>query len=102
MLFKFFPFIKIFAGFVVYLLGLFFIFHESKASEQNIEIISVKSKEVGDKIEIDINGSHSFISTVYELPNPERIIVDIANAILSKEYVNKIEIRFYTATNQRT
>jgi type IV pilus assembly protein PilQ len=95
MLFKFFPFIKIFAGFAVLFIGTFFLsFHESIASEQIIEITSVKSKEVGDKIEIDINGSHSFVSTVYELPNPERIIVDIANAILSKEYVNKIDSDF--------
>jgi type IV pilus assembly protein PilQ len=93
MLFKLFPFNKkIIVNNVVLIFGLIILsFHIAKASEKNVEIISVISQNFDEKIEVNIKGSGSIISTIYELPNPERVVVDIANAEFSKEFSNQIK-----------
>lgn len=47
------------------------------------QIVSITSRDSGTQTEIHIKGSHPLISTVYELPNPSRIIVDVAEAKLA-------------------
>jgi len=60
------------------------------ASEGNIEILSATSSETDQKLEIRIKCSGKIISTIYELPNPDRIVVDIAEASFSKEFNNQV------------
>ncbi len=93
---KFFPFItktsflrkKI--GFSLFLLFVFTA-HLVFASENSSEILSVASKEIDKSLEIRISSTSATISTVYLLPGPERIVVDIADAKFSKQFENKID-----------
>ena len=93
MLFKLFPFTKkIIVTSVVLIFGLISAdFHTGNATDKNVDILSVISKEIDDTVEVNIKGSGSIISTIYELPNPERVVVDIANAEFSKEFSDKIQ-----------
>lgn len=65
--------------------------HCSAAEGTANTIQSVTSREINNKQEIRIKGTHSLISTVYALPRPYRIIVDIAEAKLAKELPTKTE-----------
>ena len=53
-------------------------------------IVSITSKSVADHCEVRIKGTKPLVSTVYELPEPARIIVDIADVKLGKEDVDKV------------
>ena len=50
------------------------------ANDAVAEIESMTWSAVGTQVEVRIKGSRPLISTTYELPNPPRIIVDIAEA----------------------
>jgi type IV pilus assembly protein PilQ len=54
-------------------------------------IVAVTSKTTGDHCEIRISGEKPLVSTIYELPEPSRIVVDIAGAALKEGEINKIE-----------
>ena len=93
MFFKIFPLIQknIISGLVL-LFGLLIIdSHFIEASDNKVEISSVSMEETDQKIEISITGKSQIVSTVYELPSPERIVVDLANAELSKDFINKVK-----------
>jgi type IV pilus assembly protein PilQ len=93
---KFFPFIKKASflrrktGFNLFLLFVFTA-HLVFASENSSEILSIASKEIDKSLEIRISSTSATLSTVYLLPGPERIVVDIADAKLSKQFVNQID-----------
>jgi type IV pilus assembly protein PilQ len=77
--------------FIVYLFSYFaFSLQLAAAGEKNSEILSAVSTETEQKIEIRITSSAKIISTIYELPNPERIVVDVANANFSKDFSNMV------------
>ena len=61
------------------------------AAQGNL-IESISSKELADKYEIRIKGSGPLISTVYELPNPARIVVDIADVKLADSIKTELSI----------
>jgi type IV pilus assembly protein PilQ len=61
------------------------------ADEIANQIVSITSRDNGTQTEIHIKGSHPLITTVYELPNPSRIIVDVAEAKLSAGLATKLE-----------
>lgn len=54
------------------------------ASGQGNLIESVATKDLSGKYEVRIKGNNPLISTIYELPNPSRIVVDIADAKLAE------------------
>jgi len=56
------------------------------------QVKSVDVARVGETVEIKINGENVVASTVYELPNPDRIVVDIADAVLASNFVNKSNV----------
>ncbi|MDD2307871.1 MAG: AMIN domain-containing protein [Prolixibacteraceae bacterium] len=58
--------------------------------ESDNYIVSITSKNVSDHCEVRIKGAKPLVSTVYELPEPSRIIVDIADVKLGKESVDKV------------
>ena len=54
------------------------------------EIVAVDAVEAGSGLEIRVKGSKPLISTVYELPNPPRIIVDVAEAKLAQAFASRL------------
>lgn len=50
------------------------------------QLVSISEKLSGNTIEIIISGKSSLISTVYSLPNPDRIIVDLADSIITPDF----------------
>jgi type IV pilus assembly protein PilQ len=73
----------------VFIVGNFSILRADDAAKQ---IVSITSRNVGTQIEIRIKGSSPLITTVYELPKPSRIIVDVAEAILAPNISTKQDI----------
>lgn len=63
--------------------------HSAEGSDN--QILSIVSKTVDQGEEIRIKGQAPLVSTVYELPNPSRIIVDIAEAKPAPNIEQKIE-----------
>ncbi len=62
-----------------------------QADEIIPQISSITSRNVGSQVEIRIKGSSPLITTVYELPTPPRIIVDVADAKLTTATIIKID-----------
>ena len=63
-----------------------------KAEEIANQIVSITSHNVGTQVEIRIKASSPLITTVYELPKPSRIIIDVADAKLAEGISKKQEI----------
>lgn len=63
-----------------------------QAEEGGNQIVAVTSRIVGPQVEVRVQGAQPLITTVYELPKPARIIVDVADARLAPGIGNKIEI----------
>ncbi len=63
-----------------------------KAEETVNQIVSITPRTIGSQVEIRIKGSNPLITTVYELPKPSRIIVDVAEAKLAPGIGAKIEV----------
>jgi type IV pilus assembly protein PilQ len=68
-----------------------------EADDTGNQIVSITHRNVGSQVEVRIKGSHPLITTVYELPKPSRIIVDVAEAKLATGISTKQDI-----TNQIT
>lgn len=66
------------------------------ADANTVEILSVNSQESNDKIEVSVKCSTKCISTVYEMPNPDRIVIDVANAKFSTDFSKKIDSTIVT------
>lgn len=66
----------------------------ASTQKEGIEINDVEIQEYDKTFEIIIKSSGVNVSTIYELPNPQRIIVDIANAKMAASFVNKIDNKF--------
>lgn len=62
------------------------------AAEQGNLIESIIAKASTGKYEVRIKGKAPLISTVYELPNPSRIVVDIAEAKLAESIKSEMSI----------
>lgn len=65
-------------------------------SNEIAEIVAVETRENDKELEIFIKSSHPPISTIYELPNPQRLVVDIANAQFASSFNGKFESSFFT------
>lgn len=65
-------------------------------SDNPVEILSALSQESSDKIEVSVKCSTKCISTVYEMPNPDRIVIDVANAKFSSDFSKKVESAIVT------
>jgi len=65
--------------------------HPVACEEIDNRIVSITSKNVADHCEIRIKGAKPLVSTVYELPEPSRIIVDIADIKPGKDELIKID-----------
>ena len=96
MFLKFFSYIKISMFVMIFsFLYLFFLQPSFLMAEiEKIKIEEIVSNENDSAFDVIIKGAGKNISTIYELPNPERIVVDIANAELSNNYSNKIKSNF--------
>ncbi|MBV5327652.1 MAG: secretin and TonB N-terminal domain-containing protein [Chlorobium sp.] len=68
-----------------------------KAEDTVNQILSITSRNVGSQVEVRIKGSNPLITTVYELPKPSRIIVDVAEAKLAAGIGPKIEVSNHVA-----
>jgi len=93
MFFKIFPLVRknIIAS-IILIFGLLIIDpYFIEAGDNKAEISSVLMEETDKKIEISITGRNQIISTIYGLPDPERIVVDLADTELSKEFINKVK-----------
>lgn len=67
-------------------------FNTLKADDAANQIVSITSRNVGTQVEIRIKGTLPLITTVYELPKPPRIIVDVAEAKLASGVPTKQNI----------
>jgi len=65
-------------------------------ADNPVEILSALSQESSDKIEVSVKCSAKCISTVYEMPNPDRIVIDVANAKFSSDFSKKVESTIVT------
>jgi len=63
-----------------------------KAEDTANQIVSITSRNVGSQIEMRIKGTYPLITTVYELPKPPRIIVDVAEAKLAASISTKQDL----------
>lgn len=66
------------------------------AQDEIVEISAVETRDHEKDIEIIIKSSRPNVSTIYELPNPQRLVVDIANAKFATGFNGKIESSFFT------
>jgi len=74
-------------SFVMLLLFISF-YPYASAAEGGSEVLSLTANESDQSTEIRIKCSGMVTSTVYELPGPDRIVVDIADAVFSKDFKN--------------
>jgi len=56
------------------------------------QVKSVDVARAGEAVEVKIAGGNVAASTVYALPNPDRIVVDLADAVLANNFVSKIDV----------
>lgn len=63
------------------------------ASSTN-EILSISSNQNGNTATVNIRGLRPFVSTTYELPNPKRVVIDLANVSVSEKARAKIALPF--------
>lgn len=66
-----------------------------RAEEGGNQIVAVTSRIVGPQVEVRIQGSQPLITTVYELPKPARIVVDVADARLAPGIGPKVEVNHH-------
>lgn len=74
--------------------------HVSLAEEAVNQIVSLQSKVNGNQTEIRLKGVKPFVSSVYELPKPERVVVDVADAELGGSFVLPQNMPFRVATTK--
>ena len=67
-------------------------FSSLKADDAANQIVSITSRNVSTQVEIRVKGTRPLISTVYELPKPSRIVVDIAEAQLAAGIPTKQDV----------
>lgn len=67
--------------------------NSEKPTELN-EILSISSSENANMTTVHIRGVKPFISTTYELPNPKRIVIDLANVSISEKTRKNISLPF--------
>jgi type IV pilus assembly protein PilQ len=64
------------------------------AEGEKLNIEKILFHEHDSAVDIVVKGAGKSISTIYELPNPERVVVDIANAELANNFSNEIKSNF--------
>lgn len=96
MLLKFFSFTKSSMFLVIFTSFCLSFSHPSvlRAENEKITIEKIMLHEHDNAIDVVIKGAGKSISTIYELPNPERIVIDIANAEISNNFSNDIKSNF--------
>jgi len=96
MFLKFFSYIKSSMFLVINILFCLFVLQPSAliAENEKLNIEKINFRENDNTIDVIIKGAGKSISTIYELPNPERIVVDIANAEISNNFSNEVKSSF--------
>ncbi|MDR2549669.1 MAG: AMIN domain-containing protein [Desulfobulbus sp.] len=61
-------------------------------ADDAVQVKTVDVVRIGESVEIKISGANAAASTVYELPNPDRIVVDLADAVLANNFISKIDV----------
>jgi len=69
-------------------------------AENMNQIVSVTSKVMGNQTDIRLKGIKPFVSSVYQLPKPDRVIVDVADAVLADNFVLPPDIPYRVATTK--
>ncbi|MCL2790688.1 MAG: hypothetical protein FWD79_08590 [Desulfobulbus sp.] len=64
----------------------------SLIADDGMQVKFVDVSKNGENVEIKVSGLNIVASTVYELPNPERIVVDLAEATLANDFISKINV----------
>jgi len=67
---------------------------QAEGVPQAVESVDVSKN--GEAVEIKIQGTNLVASTVYELPNPTRIVVDLADTIFTNNFTSKININGFS------
>ncbi len=70
------------------------------AEESGNQILSISSKVSGEQAEIRLKGLKPFVSSVYSLPKPERVVVDIADAKLADSFSQPSGFPFRLVSSQ--
>lgn len=80
---------------------LLFALPENFYAEDNlVEINGIKAIETDQSLNITIQGSKPLISMAYELPAPQRIIVDISDAHLAADFSNQLSSNFVSLSTK--
>ena len=74
--------------------------HAAQTAEDLHKILSLQSKVTGNETEIRLQGDSPFVSSVYELPKPVRVVVDVANAVLAENFILPGDTPFRVATTK--
>lgn len=61
--------------------------HVASAAEDMNKIVSAVSTVKGTQTEIRLKGLQPFVSSVYQLPKPDRVIVDVADAVTAEDFI---------------
>lgn len=56
------------------------------AIEDKVTVHSINYRDANGSIEISVNSDKSAVSTIYDLPSPDRIVLDIANGVLASDF----------------
>ena len=73
---------------------------QAQAAEDLHQILALQSKVNGNVTEIRLQGNSPFVSSVYELPKPARVVVDVANAVLADNFILPGDTPFRVATTK--
>jgi Type II secretory pathway, component HofQ len=69
---------------------------DNSIADDAMQVKSVDVAKNGDDVEIKIVGINIVASTIYELPNPERIVVDLASAVLDNAFTSQVNVNGIT------
>ena len=64
------------------------------AETEKLNVEQILFHENNNTIDIIIKGASGGISTIYELPNPDRIVIDIANAKIANNFSSEIKSNY--------
>lgn len=74
--------------------------HCTWAEESINQIVSLQYTVSGARTEIRIKGVKPFVSSVYELPKPVRVVVDIADAQIAANFAQPQDVPFQMTTTK--
>nr|WP_321465831.1 hypothetical protein [uncultured Desulfobulbus sp.] len=74
--------------------------HAASAAAEVNQLVSLESQVNGKQTEVRLKGAQPFVSSVYELPKPQRVVVDVADAVVADNFIVPGNMPFRVATTK--